>query len=257
MTAEQRRQLDDQGYVVLERFVDAQWLGELLRRVEQLFEEEGENAGHEFKQEPHARRLANLVDKGEMFERVVSAPAVLDLVGHVLQYNFKLSSLNARSTHPHAPESQPLHVDQGLLPDAHGNAVCNSLWMLDDFTPDNGATRVVPGSHTWGRPPQSEMSEPRDRHREEVLITGPAGTVVVYNAHLWHGGTANRTERHRRALHSFYVRRDFPQQQYQKRLLRRETQARLSPAMRELLALDDAFNDELCAVVTGQSGFMK
>lgn len=257
MTAEQQRQLDELGYVILERFVDDEWLRDLRVRVEEVFEEEGENAGHEFKQEPHARRLANLVDKGEVFERVVSAPAVLELVGHVLDHSFKLSSLNARSTHPHAPEAQPLHVDQGLLPDERGNAVCNSLWMLDDFTPDNGATRVVPGSHLWRRLPQSEMADTLAPHPKEALITGPAGTVVVYNAHVWHGGTANHTPRHRRALHSFYVRRDLPQQQYQKRLLRAETQARLSPELRALLALDDALNDELCTKTTSQSGFMK
>jgi hypothetical protein len=47
-----------------------------------------------------ARRLANLVDKGEVFERVVSHPRVLEAVRHVLGDNFKLSSFNARSTDP-------------------------------------------------------------------------------------------------------------------------------------------------------------
>jgi ectoine hydroxylase-related dioxygenase (phytanoyl-CoA dioxygenase family) len=77
------------------------------------------------------------------------------------------------------------------------------------------------------------------------------------NTHLWHGGTANRTDKPRRALHSFYCRRDKPQQQYQKKLLRTEVQNRLSPELRWLLALDDPLNDELCAQMTGMSGFMK
>lgn len=257
MTAEQRRELDELGYTLIPGLVDPGWLRELRARVEELFEQEGENAGHEFKQEPHARRLANLVDKGEVFERVVSHPLLLELVEHVLGPEFKLSSLNARSTNPFAPEPQPLHADMGLLPDARGACVCNSVWMLDDFTADNGATRVVPGSHRWGRLPQTDLADLLAPHPQQILIIAPAGSVAVYNAHLWHGGTANRTNRHRRALHGFFVRRDQPQQQHQKALLRPETQARLSPALRRLLALDDPLNDELSQARPGLSGFMK
>lgn len=257
MTGEQRRELDELGYTVIPGLVDPEWLQALRARVEALFEEEGENAGHEFRQEPHARRLANLVDKGEVFERVIAHPALLELVEHVLGPEFKLSSLNARSTNPFAPEPQPLHTDMGLLPDARGACVCNSVWMLDEFTAENGATRVVPGSHRWNRLPREAMPDPLAAHPDEVLLTGPAGSVAVYNAHLWHGGTANRTNRHRRALHAFFVRRDQPQQQHQKALLRPETQARLSPRMRWLLALDDPLNDELSQARPGLSGFMK
>ena len=94
-------------------------------------------------------------------------------------------------------------------------------------------------------------------HPHELLVTGRAGTVVVMNAHTWHGGTANRTPRERRALHSFYVRSDLPQQQYQKSMLRPETQAALTPQLRWLLALDDPINDALSSTGSGQSGFMK
>lgn len=254
---EELRSLDEQGYVVIEGLVDQEWLQALRRRVEELFEEEGENAGHEFRTEPFARRLANLVDKGEVFERVVSQPRVLELVSHVLPEGFKLSSLNARSTNPFAVEPQPLHVDMGLLPDGKGAAVCNSVWLLDDFTADNGATRLVPGSHLSGLNPREVLPDPFGPHQEEVLVIAPAGTVVVYNAHVWHGGTANQTGLHRRALHSFYVRRDLPQQQWQKKLLRAETQARLSPEMRALLALDDPLNDELSAANPALSGFLQ
>lgn len=257
MTAEQRRELDELGYTLVPGLIGEAWLRELRTSVEALFEEEGENAGHEFKQEPHARRLANLVDKGEVFERVVSHPLLLEMVEHVLGAEFKLSSLNARSTNPFAPEPQPLHTDMGLLPDSRGPCVCNSVWMLDDFTAENGATRVVPGSHKWGRLPATDMPDPLAPHPAEVLLVAPAGSVAVYNAHLWHGGTANRTDRHRRALHGFFVRRDQPQQQYQKAMLREETQARLSPAMRRLLALDDPLNDALSQARPGLSGFMK
>jgi ectoine hydroxylase-related dioxygenase (phytanoyl-CoA dioxygenase family) len=77
------------------------------------------------------------------------------------------------------------------------------------------------------------------------------------NAHTWHGGTANRTDKPRLAMHAFYCRRDKPQQQYQKQLLDADVQAALSPELRDLLAIDDPLNDELSANVVVRSGFMK
>ena len=88
-------------------------------------------------------------------------------------------------------------------------------------------------------------------------MTGRAGDVVVMNAHMWHGGSENVTDKQRRAMHVYYTRADQPQQQYQKRLVRAEVQARLSPLGRKLLALDDPRNDELSATGSGRSGFMK
>lgn len=257
MSGDEARELDERGYTVLEGLISDAWLNEIRRRIEEVFEEEGENAGHKIRQEPHARRLTNLVDMGEVFERVAGNERVLELVEHVLGREYKLSSLNARSTNPYAPEGHPLHVGQGLLPDGHGNIVCNSLWMLDDFTSENGATRVTPASHRWGERPEEVMADTREPHPDEALITGKAGTVVVYNGHLWRGGTSNRTGRHQRAVHGSYVRRDYPQMEYQRRLLKQATQERLPPALRRLLALDDRLNDDLCSRVTGQSGLMK
>jgi hypothetical protein len=91
----------------------------------------------------------------------------------------------------------------------------------------------------------------------KLRVTGRAGDVIVMNAHVWHAGSANRTSGRRLALYSFYCRADEPQQQYQKRLLRPGTQARLSPEARAMLALDDPLNDELSAAGEGGSGFLR
>jgi ectoine hydroxylase-related dioxygenase (phytanoyl-CoA dioxygenase family) len=143
------------------------------------------------------------------------------------------------------------------IPDAKGYWVCNTVWMLDDFTRENGATRLVPGSHLWGKRPQDVLDDPLAPHPDEILLTGKAGSVAVMNSHMWHGGTANRTPAARLAMHAFYCRRDKPQQQYQKRLLRPGVQAGLTPELRALLAIDDPLNDELSANVAVRSGFMK
>ena len=116
---------------------------------------------------------------------------------------------------------------------------------------------MVPGSHRWGRKPQDILPDAQANHPEEILVTAPQGTVVVMNAHLWHGGTENRTDAPRRALHAFYSRWDIPQQQYQKRLIPTELQDRFAPELRKILALDDAFNDEISSSMTKASGFLK
>jgi ectoine hydroxylase-related dioxygenase (phytanoyl-CoA dioxygenase family) len=252
-----RLELDEKGYTVLERCVGDELLNELRARIREVFEDEGDRAGHEFRTEEHARRLANLVDKGEVFRRAIVLPRVLELVRHVLGPDIKLSSLNARSADPATDVGQPLHVDMSAIPDEKGYWVCNTVWVLDDFTTENGATRMIPGSHRWGTRPQDVLEDPMAPHPEEILLTARAGSIAVMNAHLWHGGTANRTAVPRLAMHAFYCRRDKPQQQYQKALLRPEVQATLSPELRDILALDDPLNDELSANVPVRSGFLK
>jgi hypothetical protein len=254
---ERCRRLAEDGFLIYPDFMTAERLAALRDRTEEIYTERGEKAGDEFKQEPQTRRLANLVAYGELFEEIVLEPEILADIGRVLGPRFKLSSLNARSANPHSDWLQPLHCDTGALPDEDGNKVCNVVWMLDDFTADNGALRLIPGSHRWGKLPQEVLADPMASHEEEILILGRAGTVVVMNAHLWHGGTANCTPRPRRAIHSFYCRADQPQQQYQKALIPPPIQARFGPDLRRLLALDDPLNDELSTAGSGRSGFLK
>jgi len=249
-----RRQLDESGYTVLPSFVASSHVERLRRRVEELWALEGEEAGAEFRSEPGTRRLANLVNKGEIFRELIVMPEILSSMEHVLGPRFKLSSLNARSANPRTACGQPLHADAGATADERGYWVCNSVWMLDDFTASNGAIRVVPGSHRWRRLPPPGTVEPQP---DEVLLTGSAGTVVVMNAHMWHGATDNRTDLPRRALHAFYTRWDKPQQQYQKAMLSPEVLAALRPEQRRLLAIDDPENDRLSASGSRISGFLK
>jgi ectoine hydroxylase-related dioxygenase (phytanoyl-CoA dioxygenase family) len=252
-----RQQLDREGYLVLENLMSPELLAALRSRVAELFALEGAGSGSEFKQEPNARRLANLVNKGEVFERAIAIPEVLACMESVLGPRFKLSSLNVRVADPFSDCSQPLHADSAAIADDQGYWVCNSVWMLDDFTRENGAIRMVPGSHRWRQLPQDALADTVAPHPDEVLLTGKAGTVVVMNAHMWHGATANRTGGQRRAMHAFYTRWDKPQQQYQKALLSPDVQARLRPELRKLLALDDSLNDELSSRLSGASGFLK
>ncbi|MEQ1503368.1 MAG: phytanoyl-CoA dioxygenase family protein [Myxococcota bacterium] len=95
---------------------------------------------------------------------------------------------------------QGLHADAPLRGPDDPVFGLTSLWMLDPFTVDNGATRVVPGSHRPLRPLPKHLAQPNARHPHEVVVTGPAGAVLLFSAHLWHSGRENRSTGPRRTV---------------------------------------------------------
>ena len=111
----------------------------------------------------------------------------------------------------------------------------NSILLLVDFTEKDGATRVVPGSHRSEKIPSDVMRNRFDPHRYEVKLLAPVGTVIVFNSHVWHGGTLNASSVRRRAMHSAFVLRDQDQQTEQRKRIQPEMYARLSEAARYIL----------------------
>lgn len=224
----EKSSLDEKGFVVLHRVIRPAHLADLRASFERLMKLEGKSAGLEVHQEEGTRRLSDLVNKGVCYDPVYIHPRVLAAVYHVLKRGFKLSSLNARDAEP-GNGFQKLHTDWDDAKGVDRFHVVNSLWMLDDFSEDNGPTRVVPGTHKLLRPPDVES------HPEEIRVTGEAGTVVVFNSHVWHGGTKNTSVRKRRGVHAYYTARENPQQLDQKKYIRPETLARITPAARYIL----------------------
>lgn len=237
LTSAEKEQLDADGYLPLSGAIPQDLLAKMRLRVDALTEEEGENAGKEVHQEAGTDRLSDLINKDPVFDICFTHPRVLAGIAHVLRDDLKLSSLNFRAALP-GHGLQHLHADWNAAVAPGDYFVCNSIWLLDDFTEENGATRVVPGSHRSGRSPRDEMPDPAMPHPCEVLLTAPVGTVVIFNSHTWHGGTLNQTSNRRRALHSYFCRRDQPQQLDQRKYLRPETLARLPPAVRCILDVD-------------------
>jgi ectoine hydroxylase-related dioxygenase (phytanoyl-CoA dioxygenase family) len=226
--------LDREGYLPLPNILSAEQIARIVQVTNERIAIEGAEAGKEVHQEAGTTRLADLVNKDPIFEVCFTHPRVLAGISHVLQGNLKLSSLNYRAALP-GFGLQGLHADWGVGVQPGDYFVCNSIWLLDDFTEQNGATRLVPGSQRSGKMPKEAMADPTQPQPGEILVTAPAGTVCIFNSHTWHGGTLNHTDRPRRALHSYFTRRDQPQQLDQKAFIRPETYARLSPAARSIL----------------------
>mgnify|MGYP002641357760 CR=1 FL=1 len=231
-----RRDLDENGFTILPGIIDGEWLEALRTRFEEICAREGAAAGMEVHQEKGTRRLSDLVNKGEVFDRVYAHPQVLACIYHVIARDFKLSSLNARDALP-GEGLQGLHADWGADYDGQFH-VCNSIWLLDDFSLENGCTRLVPGTHK-GQHPRNALKDASAPHPDEEYLVAPAGTVAVFNSHTWHGGTKNTSENlQRRAMHCYYTAREHKQQLNQREYLRHETFKRISQAARYILDVD-------------------
>lgn len=234
--AETRGQLDTVGFAVIPDVLTSRQLEEIRTRLADLSEREGAKAGLEVHQEAGTDRLSDLVNKGEIFEVFYTHAAVLAAVAYVLDGDLKLSSLNSRAALP-GKGYQGLHADWGTGVGPDGYQVCNSIWLLDDFTTENGATRVVPGTHRSGDIPAHAVVDPLAPHPDEIQLLAPAGTVVVFNSHLWHGGMTNTTDEPRRAVHAYFTRRAQPQQLDQREYLQPSTFERLSAAARWIVGV--------------------
>ncbi|MGI9335196.1 MAG: phytanoyl-CoA dioxygenase family protein [Gammaproteobacteria bacterium] len=165
------------------------------------------------------QRVWMLANKGREFTELLENETARELVGHVLGEEYLLSSHTANIAKPGSVPMN-LHTDQWWMPaptrtgrsplpvgsmtrtrfDIDENApadrsppmispaaVCNVIWMLNDFTEANGGTRIVPGSHLSGRHPDGEL----DADVETVAAAGPAGTALFTDGRVWHGTGAN------------------------------------------------------------------
>jgi len=241
MNAEQRDQLGHQGFLLLKGVLSPEQVAEVVAKAEAVWAAEGAQAGSENYLEPGVRRLANLANKGDAFRRLMVHPMVLEAVHSVLGPQVRINMLNARDALPRGTAVQPLHTDadHGAKADAQGYLVCTAIWMLDPFTRENGATRLVPGTHRSTALPKEVLADVLAPHPDEIYVTGQPGDVFIFNGHCWHAGGANHTDSARRAILAHYARADQPQRLNQKESISPEVQAALSPLERQVLGLDD------------------
>ncbi len=152
-----------------------------------------------------SQRIWNLPAKAACAAALAEQPTVLNLVRRVLGADCVLSDCSATSIGPHT-DGGAWHVDVplGQLPEPLPDfpLTTQNVWMLDDFREDNGATRVVPGSHLSRRKPQWSEGELKG----EIALTAPAGSLAVWLSNTWHRSGANHTDSPRRAILCYYCR---------------------------------------------------
>jgi ectoine hydroxylase-related dioxygenase (phytanoyl-CoA dioxygenase family) len=183
------RRLTEDGYVVVSGLITpdevraaADDLDRVLRTVPT-----GRNAfeGHT------TQRVYALFAKTRTFDQIAVHPLLLEVLDHVLGH-YQLSAPVGIRIGP-GEKAQILHRDDAVypLPEPHPPVVVNTMWPLDEFTAQNGATRFIPGSHRWepGRTPAADDPV--------AIATMSPGSVMFYLGSLWHGGGANQTGRAR------------------------------------------------------------
>ncbi len=186
MTPESLVALERDGYTVLEGVIEPDLVAALLETIDRVMVDADIAYGTNAFLGTHTRRIFNLLARDPLFADVPLHPAVLPVVEQVLDAQCLLSSLTAIEMHP-GQDAQPLHCDDGsiALPRPHPTVVCVALWALTDFDHANGATRLVPGSHRRDRRPA------KGEQADVVEAEMPAGSVLLYDGSLWHGGGAN------------------------------------------------------------------
>lgn len=172
------------GYVILPDLLTAAELRAIRADVDPLLDLKGRNNF-----EGHAtQRVYSVLNKTRTCDRMAAHPRVLALLDRLLMPNYLLSMLQIINILP-GEAAQMLHTDDGFypLPRPRPALSAATIWAIDDFTADNGATEIVPGSHRWG----SELPQPGSADRRPVVMS--AGSCVFFLGTLWHGGGPNRS----------------------------------------------------------------
>lgn len=176
-------------------------------------------------------RLLNLINSDPYFIGLSAHQTVLDAVRHTIGERFILSNYSANIQGPGAG-SMSLHADQGYVTEPWPAVplAVNVGWMIDDFTDEVGATRIVPGSHL-----AVESPDP-DSQYDSVAIEGPAGSMLIMDGRVWHTSGINRTpDRYRAAIFGYYVPPWIRQQLNWREVLSPATVSQCSPEYLELL----------------------
>ncbi len=228
--------LDEYGYVVLKEAMSPEQANTLRERSAELAATEKAAGGEHVYFDGRAQRVWNLVNKGRIYEEMIQLPQVLALQEHLLGDDCVLSSFTVNLIGPGATAGG-LHVDFpiGRYPQPSSPfAFCaNTIYVLDDFTPENGATRVVPGSYKRGRSPDPEVE-----YEDVIQLDVRKGDIVIIHGATWHSSGANRTERERMILLGFFCRSFMKPQQDQFRLARPEVVARATTSLKRLLGFE-------------------
>lgn len=189
LTAADLQALDETGFVVIPDLLNPDELARIREESARHLVHFGRNDLEGLR----TKRMYSVMAKTRACNVLAEHPRVLSLLDALLLPNYLLSMFQVIDIHP-GEKAQILHHDDAFYPIARPRPAISvaSIVAVDDFTEDNGATVVVPGSHRWGdRRPTAGDAQP---------VVMSAGSAVVMLGTTWHGGGANRSQKSRLAL---------------------------------------------------------
>jgi len=217
------------GYTIVEGAIEPELVDALADDLRRLEDGYGIVPADNSFEGARTVRIYNLLALGTVYQSVPVHEHVLPIVERVLDPGCLVSSLSSIAILP-GERAQPIHADDQLIPldKPHAPIVCNSMWALTDFTEDNGATRLVPGSH------RADHSPDYGAPYESIPAEMSKGSVLVWHGSLWHGGGANRTDQRRVGIAMNYCAGFIRQQENQQLGIPRAVAAGFSPRLRQL-----------------------
>lgn len=229
-TSEHISRIAADGYTIVESVLGEDACAGLLDELDRLEAELGTvPAGNSF-EGAATTRVYNLLAHGPSWQAIAEDARILSVVEGVLDPGCLVSSLSSVAIRP-GEIAQPIHADDQMipLPKPHPPTVCNSMWALTPFTEENGATRIIPGTHLADRSPDYGT------HYDSIAAEMPAGSVLVWHGSLWHGGGANRSDRRRVGIAMNYCAGWIRQQENQQLGLSPDLVESFSPRLRDLV----------------------
>ncbi len=213
------------GYVIIENLISRDTCEAIKADGLALLKQTGRNEfeGHK------TQRVYDVLSKTRMTDALATHPRILGLMDRLFQPGFLLSQSQIINILP-GEAAQGLHTDDYFyrIPRPRQALGAASVWAIDDFTEENGATVVIPGSHEWG--------EDRTGQREEAMsAVMPAGSVIFFLGTTWHGGGQNRTDQARFGITHQYCDAFCRQQENYLLELSKDTVRQLSPELQSLV----------------------
>lgn len=191
------------GYLIVVNVLSEPRLNALRKNLEKRYQSEGDLAGSEGANIQGVRRLCNLIGKGRVFEKLATEPIALEMAKRAIGNDMRWQAMNFHDPIPGDPHPhQAMHADRSFFKNC--TAYFNVVWALDDLTEQNGATRLVPGSHQkpW---PKNTLKDAKEAVEGEIYAICPAGTAIFLHGDVWHGGRANHSTSSRRVIHLGYA----------------------------------------------------
>ena len=200
-------QLRQEGYVILPRLIDQSKVQEVAVEFERLQADtpmgDSEFGGYS------TQRIYNLVARTRVLDDLILHPRVLALIEAHLEDQIQLSIASSVNL-LEGETAQAFHRDDGYypLPRPHAPLSMNTMWAVDDFTTENGATLLLPGTHLISDPEPPADVRP-------VSAEMPAGSVMLWDGSLFHAGGTNHTDVARLGVTVIYCRAWLRQQENQ------------------------------------------
>lgn len=213
------------GFVIIENLISHEACEAIKTECLGLLAKTGRNAFEGLQ----TQRVYDVLSKTRCTDRLADHPRILGLMDKFFQPGFLLSQSQIINILP-GEEAQGLHTDDSFyqIPRPRQPLGAATVWAIDEFSAENGATVVIPDSHTWG-------DDRIGRREEAVSVVMPKGSVVFFLGTTWHGGGMNRSNAARFAITHQYCEAYMRQQENYLLELSKQTVRDLSPELQALV----------------------